>query len=415
MSRIRVGQDLSDSDVVETHWICDGATQWETTVPYISSRNYNCMIDDPTTNFKQRSAAGEIILTGMSHEILSYSSGAICSTVDAVAGETVCDGYNAAQQSLINFTPFLPNDSELFGEEFDKFSTEQGQAVAKAFANVDQSEMLAMATAGELPETVRWIAGILRKVIKAARTLRRGIWKLMRKALSRKFTRKVRDSKIDQLWLEFRYAVRPLFFDAVSLMKAFEACIEKGARFTARGFTDVTSSESVNHDADTTYLIKRITVSKKYKYSARAGVLYSVDPEVNGILSTFGMDQPLEVIWELTPFSFILDWLFNIGDLISAWSKNASLTVLGAWVVETLQVDESYDRFAFEMKEDISPYDSLVQAVDGSPNTKCQRILKRRVIDPTRPLFPSISINLDVAKLMDLAFIGKGILSSIRR
>lgn len=126
------------------------------------------------------------------------------------------------------------------------------------------------------------------------------------------------------------------------------------------------------------------------------------------MLAIWGIDQPLESIWELVPFSFILDWFFNIGNVISSWSLNPSLRPISSWVtVSELQTvtyllnngingNRTHDWKTFVWT------DGYYQAT---------RLIQERFPNPARPILPSLKINLDIGKITDLATIGYKLLS----
>jgi hypothetical protein len=217
--------------------------------------------------------------------------------------------------------------------------------------------------------------------------------------------------ELSNLWLEFRYAVRPIAFEIEMAVKAMATEVNAGTRQTARGYSRSTDYESANRS----FLFNGIKTTGYYNYTKshtiniRAGVLYDIENDINGILSLWGMDQPLEAIWELTPFSFIIDWIFNIGDIISGWSVNASLRPLGSWV--TVSVDRNVSGAITSTSggtPNVSHYDLLS---GGSFINKMK--IGQRIISPTRPVLPTFNLKLDLSKLVDLATIGRGLYRSM--
>lgn len=284
-------------------------------------------------------------------------------------------------------------------------------AITAAWANVDESEIQALASLGEMPETVEWIVSILVRAKKLFLA-----WKDKKALLylKRSLSRHPGDT-ISNFWLEFRYAVRPLVFEMVQAMNALRAKINRAIRHTARGFSrldDVSSESSTSvdyHQAQCS--VRSITASSA---NFRAGVLYQVMDNLNDIMAVWGLNQPLQTIWELTPFSFIVDWFLGIGNLISSWSISTQLSPQASWITEE-HVFSSYAFGASYWRHPNFLKQTNVTFVVSDPgSTRYEYVIKRRLPSPKRPLFPAFRINLDVGKITDLAAICRGIFHSIR-
>jgi hypothetical protein len=224
------------------------------------------------------------------------------------------------------------------------------------------------------------------------------------------------------VWLELRYALRPLIYEVIQAIIALQTHISM-ERFTARGFHRVgpakTSVEQVYTGLTTTggnwdFRYKSETeVSQVW----RAGVLSSIEADINGLMSIWGVDQPIETIWELTPFSFILDWFFTIGDVIGAWSPQAGFSTLSSWCTFIEKETTTVSLIGYDMPDGqkvnvpTTTYSggSLIQA--GSQTITVER--KLRFPNPNRSIVPSLTINLDLFKGMDLALISRSILKGL--
>lgn len=209
------------------------------------------------------------------------------------------------------------------------------------------------------------------------------------------------------LWLEYRYAVRPLIADLQNAVKALDKAI-KSERLTARGReSHVGESVSYFHSDpvpnDNSFRVdSKITTSEVIK--ARAGCLYIVDAQLASFLDVLGFDQPIEAVWELIPFSFVLDWVFSIGDLLESWFKSSGLSVLTSWV--TLQV-ESVRTQKVTSAELVSLHAGWAwpnQTLElGSSHSTVQ--WKWRKPNPSIPTLPRFDLKLDLAKIIDLGAI----------
>lgn len=419
MSRIRTFVDSSNRQSEPSYYHEDGGWNYEGPFWYDATVSYRAMEDIVTPDFKARQAEGQIINNPM---LLSDRS--LSQSPDWATGTGACACPNV---SYLTYGMPVPVESDLmppyridtltarqalhlFLDEH--FGTEAGIAITQSWANVDESEILALASIAELPETLRWIQSILKRAMNILRMFRSRKWQRL---VAR--SRKVSLDDVSDFWLEFRYAFRPLVYEMEQARQALENLIEKHARITARGFheaeekrTDIVFRGQFNGVVNqySTYHSGTWTRSSNY----RAGVLYAIDDDINGMAATWGLDRPLEAAYEVVPFSFIVDWFFNIGDVLASWSVNPSLSPLASWIVEehifTLKADpSSFVPFQGELTCHAK------YSFDAGPGSYEERIvIKRRQTSPPRPILPSLNINLDLEKILDLAAIGRAIFRS---
>lgn len=138
------------------------------------------------------------------------------------------------------------------------------------------------------------------------------------------------------LWLEYLYGWRPLAMDIgkiVDLYNIQSQRLENTLR-TKKAKTETTSEWSgtgtTGADLVNFAVTDRGTVWDKYV----AGVNYKCKTGVESVLHSNGLsarDIP-NVAWELIPFSFVVDWFYNIGPWINASMPNPSVEVLGNFI-----------------------------------------------------------------------------------
>jgi hypothetical protein len=199
------------------------------------------------------------------------------------------------------------------------------QASTQAASNVRAPIFDGLVFVAELNETMRFlrnpIGGWVRFLEYAKRQKRRN---------SRLDGTKVIDF-ISSNWLAYRYAVRPLVFDTINLIDAVNKTIEgqEPKRFTARGTASDAGSESYTGLSSSYAANVRLNTSTSRNVSVRAGILY----ESKAGADNFGTSLyriPV-ALWEVVPFSFVVDWFINIGDYVGAISPKVGVKVLGSW------------------------------------------------------------------------------------
>jgi len=119
---------------------------------------------------------------------------------------------------------------------------------------------------------------------------------------SLKRTRRLQTLDISGRFLEMRYAVTPAIADAYEATKAFEA-ISNGPRqkvFETHKRIKTMVSVNTNYCAAQALL----TVRRKYTYE-----MY----EELAAWRQVGLGNPLSIVWERVPWSFVVDWFIPIG------------------------------------------------------------------------------------------------------
>lgn len=287
-------------------------------------------------------------------------------------------------------------------------------ALSKAWSNVSLNEAQGMVMIAESEKTVASLVSLTRRFIRILKKVK----KLDVKGLYGELTPK----ELADRYMELRYAIRPLLYDINGTIKALKYEAEKSPlRTTFRGnefWSDETSQESHRHNGDflsavrTQYILKRAKTS----FDVRAGVLAELDTLSS--LPVWGMTEPLEALWEIVPFSFIVDWFFNVGDTIAAFTPNFGLNALASWTVSTKIVERTSEitRSTADWP-DTDDYDedtiNVLNHVNSCLGGQVGELIitKQRTPNPSRSILPTLSVNLNTFKLIDLLIIAKHVWS----
>jgi hypothetical protein len=114
------------------------------------------------------------------------------------------------------------------------------------------------------------------------------------------------------------------------------------------------------------------------------------------------LDLPQAVL-DLTTFSFVAGWFFNIADVIGSWTPSASWRPQASWTVtKTIATEFVADTGLCTWKS------SKISNERKSGGTSLRKsITIERVPDPSRPILPRFNVRMDVSKLTDLAALSK--------
>lgn len=221
---------------------------------------------------------------------------------------------------------------------------------------------------GELGQTLRMIknpAQGLRKLAdvtrEAAQQIRRG-----------RFPTSIRERKITEaladLWLEAQFGWRPLMNDikdGSEALNQFAARRDNGTRrITGRG----TAAEEATQDISSQHSFGVLRYMTHGRVVGNCSIIYrgairveaknplQMDPALIG----FDLRSFVPTVWELIPYSFLIDYFSNIGDVITGWS-NLGLRL--AWSNKTVRT--WYERTSWS--SDFTPRDPSVTSVTFAP------------------------------------------------
>jgi len=133
-------------------------------------------------------------------------------------------------------------------------------------------------------------------------------------------------------YLTWFYGIKSIIYDIEGTLEALEA--KSLDRYTARG--NVTLSREWE-SVDTTLHQGSLLVDSKYRTRIvenvviRAGLLGSLEHSTQSAFGFRLRDIP-NALWELTPWSFVLDWFVNVGDVVDAYVSTLDNAVKAQWV-----------------------------------------------------------------------------------
>ena len=399
------------------------------------------MCDVVTPKFHKLQNQGVIINNPLWHEDIQSVHTPTSVRVDWVKDGSVT-GYMvwpySAYLEIPLASPTLPMVLN-FEKLFEEFSTMADLAANRAWANVELSEAMLLASLGELPETFRWMQSLFERAINLTKAFRSKTKLLANLPLLAKNIMAKNPAQLKKLagpmvkgrhssstdavsafanaWLEYRYAIRPLVFEMKSCLEALKKIITKKSRQTARG-KDVVLEDNSSIVTHTYSKPVSTTVTATYRrtvksaITCRAGVLFQIEDDLDALLAVWGIDQPLESAWELVPFSFIIDWFFSVGDTISAWSVNPSLTPLASWTTFRHITSESRTSLSFSMSNKGGYVWSTPEVTHGKSGLTGIRTWRKPAA--IRSVLPRFDLKLDLAKIIDLGLIGRSLLSGKR-
>lgn len=376
--------------------------------PWSVSSHTKVMTDVVNDNFRKSVAKGMIFNNPMESTEIWYDCDYYSRT-----GSLYKESYGCTPKKwyLSQKTYYTSSDrGPMFQNEFlvppvtseDDLLRLKDLAVSSAHSKIGVDELLSLVSAAEAKKTAITVISSLDKLLK--------ILRFMRSRYRFYELKKISFKDLSDLWLEARYGIRPIYYDVKGAIAALNADLKK-RRQTFRGWASdsQTYNDSIENlvfswnGASEYWKRNRFTVQD---VDVRAGVLTTIDA-INAF-NVLGVDKIPETVFELIPFSFIVGWFFNVSDVIGSWTPNYGFRNLASWVVTTTtttQIINASSRIVYPASTSSScVYGDLSTA--PTVQTKVT-IHKKREPNPVRTIMPRLSINLDAAKIIDLALIGK--------
>lgn len=173
---------------------------------------------------------------------------------------------------------------------------------------------------GEARETAHFVQSTMLRLYRAFHSARKGDVSGVVKSLgltktkdsSKQRFRDVPDAAAN-VWLEYSYAVRPLLSDVFGALSALEKRYKQPNVVTTRARVEselsckLTATGGPKGDHMDWYY------TAEGSHGAAAKLSFEIDNPFLYTLSQVGLTNPLNVAWELVPFSFVVDWFIPVG------------------------------------------------------------------------------------------------------
>lgn len=202
--------------------------------------------------------------------------------------------------------------------------------------------------------------------------------------------------RFTNMWLEGRYGWRPMYYDILSVMDA----VQRTGALWSRGSASTTVEETQSWAESTawSYLTWHYGVTQRTTYEYRAGRLYSLNP-----YSPHVSVDVLQTAWELTPWSFVVDHVLDIGTTLGSWMPRFGATYRQQWwsVRKTSSLDLSYSHYvsaASSGNNAVSTASCTIESVTGH-----REEYARSDGGPQPSSLPAVKVRIDDLFKVDLA------------
>lgn len=228
-------------------------------------------------------------------------------------------GHNTVSNFLVNF---YNNDS--VGSSLGSFSASEKNAIlAKLLSKVKGHSFNAAVNLSQAGQLASMVSSNLGKLGRSIMALKHGDFATAARQLGAapKVSR-LRSTDISGRWLELQYGWLPTISDTFEAAKAFEA-ISNGpmtARFSTGRHKTGGQTVSTGIGSIEAHLSQERVIN--YTFEAEEELSFS---------RQLGLTDPLSILWEHIPYSFVVDWFIPIGTYLSNLNQIPHLK--GRWMV----------------------------------------------------------------------------------
>lgn len=122
-------------------------------------------------------------------------------------------------------------------------------------------------------------------------------------------------SDIAEMWLALKYAWQPMLQDIHELGKALDNNFKdvRKVTFVARA----TAKSNATNGTDTYPTYWEMSAMREYRVTVRESI---------SVARSLGLQNPASVIWEVVPYSFVVDWFIPIGSYLDSLGMLSNLS-----------------------------------------------------------------------------------------
>jgi len=130
-------------------------------------------------------------------------------------------------------------------------------------------------------------------------------------------------------FLAFQFGLRPLMQDIYALVKEISKQTTPLMVYHVKGSAKVKLKDHVTRfDSLSAGLPLNVRIDDDYTgfLTVRYALEYSIDNPTLATLQSYGLVNPLEIAWEVLPWSFVVDWFLPVGAFIRDLNANSNVT-----------------------------------------------------------------------------------------
>lgn len=172
--------------------------------------------------------------------------------------------------------------------------------------------------------------------------------------------------KIPDKWLELQYGWLPLMSDIMGISKRLsKKARDSGALVHVTGYAE----DETNKKRRITSTVSDknfVALSTKTKHQVWQSLYFTLGNPAIADLSSLGLLNPAEIVWELIPFSFVVDWFIPVGGWLSNLTADAGFNFVSGSASSLSRAKERVDDYGFAKFNDFAGF-NVQHNFEGAP------------------------------------------------
>lgn len=146
---------------------------------------------------------------------------------------------------------------------------------------------------------------------------------------------------VADFWLETWFGWKPLISDIGDAIEVLQNPYPKmSIRGSGMAFKNVVLAPVTTQGPYGGY--STITSGNYHRYNAWIGAKVQMENPNLYLANQLGLVNPASVLWELTPWSFVVDWLGNVSSFVRSWSDFVGLKITDSWTSQKQNLVEVF-------------------------------------------------------------------------
>lgn len=163
-----------------------------------------------------------------------------------------------------------------------------------------------------------------------------------------------RSKTLAQNWLELQYGWKPLLSDIDGSLKAIHKFNYGGYVIQQARASATSTSTVVSNVLDWgAFPCGKRTI--RTRSTTKYGLRFVLDDHLQALLAQTGFSNPLNLAWEVLPFSFVVDWFLPIGPYLEALQAFRGYKFLGGFQVQFTKQEVFSGGFSHYPPDHFSP------------------------------------------------------------
>jgi hypothetical protein len=179
-------------------------------------------------------------------------------------------------------------------------------------------------------------------------------------------------------WLQYRYGILPFLSDIRSAIELYNRCcesIDNRMRRCTAGASDTSTTSTVFDDyfvINIAFNWRRTVVTTHTSHSHAYYNVLTNDLAARDLGLNLG--NVANVVWELVPYSFVVDWFLSVGSWLKALNPNPNYRHLGGCTSQKITISESVE--IYNPRPRISNY-SVTEWSPGSYSWRSDTLVRQ--------------------------------------